>query len=155
MTRTLGVKALLLVPVLFIVSIGTFFMVDRVPGDPAFNVLGPNASRQDYLRVHHELGFDKPVLQRYGTWLNKVLHGDLGRNLTPPVQKVATMLHRSFPVNIELAILALLMAFAVAIPLGMWSAYRPGSRIDRIISAGTFATISVPSFLAGVLLVLI
>jgi peptide/nickel transport system permease protein len=154
-TKTLGIKALLLVPVLFLVSIGTFFMIDLVPGDPAFNVLGPNATPQDYTRVHHELGFDKPVLHRYWDWLWNALHGNLGSNLAPPVQKVATVLHRAFPVNIELAVLALVMALVIAIPLGMYSAYRPGSRFDRIVSAGTFGSISVPSFLAGLLLVLI
>jgi len=154
MWRTIGIKAALLIPVLFIVSLGTFFMIDMVPGDPAFNVLGPNATRQDYLRVHHELGFDQPVLHRYWHWLTGVLHGDLGSNLAPPVQRVSTVLHRAFPVNLELAILALLMALAIAVPLGMYTAYKQGSRLDRFVSAGTFGTISVPSFLAGVILVL-
>ena len=57
MTRTLGIKAaLLLVPVLFLVSLGTFFMIDLVPGDPAFNVLGPNATQRTTLRVPPRAG---------------------------------------------------------------------------------------------------
>lgn len=155
MLRTLGQKVVLLIPVLFLVTLGTFFLVDLVPGNPAANVLGPNATNQDYARVNHQLGFDQPVLDRYFHWLGRALHGDLGTNLVPPIQKVSTILARSFPVNIELAILALLMAFAIAIPVGIWSAYRPGSRFDRILSAGAFGSISVPSFLAGILLILV
>jgi peptide/nickel transport system permease protein len=68
---------------------------------------------------------------------------------------VSSMLLRALPVNLELAILALLMAFAIAIPAAMWSAYRPGGRFDRVVSAGTFGVISVPSFLAGLLLILL
>jgi peptide/nickel transport system permease protein len=155
MLRTVGLKVALLVPVLFLVTLGTFFMVDLVPGNPAANVLGPNGTAQDYARVDQQLGFNRPILVRYFTWLGHALHGDLGSNLVPPIERVSTMLARAFPVNIELAVLALLMAFAIAIPVGMWSAYRPGSRLDRLLSAGAFGSISVPSFLAGILLVLL
>ena len=68
---------------------------------------------------------------------------------------MSTILARAFPVNLELAVLALLMAFAIAIPVGIWSAYRPGSRFDRILSAGAFGSISVPSFLGGIILILL
>lgn len=155
MARSIGLKIGLLIPVLFLVTLGTFFMVDLVPGNPAANVLGPNATPQDYARVQHQLGFDQPVLTRYFHWLGQALHGNLGTNLVPPIEKVSTILARAFPVNFELAVLALLMAFVIAIPVGIWSAYRAGSRSDRFLSAGAFASISVPSFLAGIILVLL
>jgi peptide/nickel transport system permease protein len=153
--RTILSKLALVIPVLFLVSLGTFLMVDLVPGDIGVEVLGPNASAQDYARVRQELGFNKPVLERYFSWLGNVLHGNLGKNLVPPIENVSTRLARAFPVNIELAVLALLMAFAISLPIAMWSAYRAGGRFDRFVSAATFGTISVPSFLAGLLLVLI
>ena len=155
MSRTILTKLLLIIPVLFLVSLGTFLMVDLVPGDIGVQVLGGNASAADYARVRHQLGFNKPILERYGSWLNQVLHGNLGRNLVPPIENVSTRLARAFPINLELAILALIMAFAISLPLAMWSAYRVGGRFDRFVSAATFGTISVPSFLAGLLLVLI
>ena len=153
--RTILSKILLIIPVLFLVSLGTFFLVSLVPGSPEANVLGPNASAQDYARVRHELGFDQPVLQRYWHWLGQTLQGHLGKNLVPPIESVTTLLARAFPVNLELAILAILMAFALAIPAAVWSAYRQGGRFDRIVSATTFGVISVPSFLAGVLLIIV
>lgn len=152
--RALAIKAVLLLPVLFIVSLGTFLMVDLVPGDPAFEVLGPNATPTDLQRVREELGVDKPIVERYGDWLSRTVKGDLGRNIVPPVQDVSTILSRAFPVNLQLAVMALFLALIIAIPLGMVSAYRSGSRLDRVVSACTFGMISVPSFLAAILLVL-
>jgi peptide/nickel transport system permease protein len=153
--RTILGRALLVIPVLFLVSVGTFFLVSLIPGTPEVDVLGPNASPQEYARVRAELGFNEPVLQRYFHWLGNTLHGDLGDNLLPPIQHVSSILLRALPVNLELAILALLMAFAIAIPAAMWSAYRAGGRFDRVVSAGTFGVISVPSFLAGLLLIML
>jgi peptide/nickel transport system permease protein len=153
--RTILTKLALVIPVLFLVSLATFFMVDLVPGDIGVQVLGPNASAEDYARVRQQLGFNRPVLERYFSWLGNVLHGNLGKNLVPPIENVSTRLARAFPVNIELAVLALIMAFAISLPLAMWSAYRAGGRFDRFVSAATFGTISVPSFLAALLLVLV
>jgi peptide/nickel transport system permease protein len=155
MLRAVGSRLALLLPMLFLVTVGTFLLVNLVPGDPAVQVLGANATPEDYLRVHHELGLDRPIVQRYGEWLGGVVRGDFGKDLVPPVERVSARLKRSFPVNLELAAFALVMAFSIAIPLALWSAYRAGSRFDRLISAGTFASISVPSFLLGLLLVLV
>jgi peptide/nickel transport system permease protein len=155
MLRTIVTRLLLLIPVLIIVSFGTFILVDLVPGDPAIQVLGPNSSGDEYLRVREEMGLDEPLLQRYWDWASDALHLDLGRNLVPPSQSVSTVLWKAFPINIELALLALGMALVVSVPLAMWSAYRAGGRFDRIVSGSMFGIISVPSFLGGIILLLL
>ena len=155
MLRLIGSKLLLLVPILFIVSLGTFLLVELVPGDPAEQVLGPNSTAADYYRVRTELGLDKPVVERYVSWLTDALHGDFGKNLVAPIENVSTRLARAFPVSIELALLASVFSLVLAIPVAMWSAYRPGSRFDRYASAGAFGLISVPSFVAGLVLILV
>ena len=71
MARTVGIRLLLIVPVLFLVSLGTFQLVSLVPGNPEVEILGSNASADDYVRVRSELGLDKPWLERYGSWLSK------------------------------------------------------------------------------------
>jgi peptide/nickel transport system permease protein len=152
--RSIGVKLLTLVPVLFLVSIGTFFLVDMIPGHPEVQVLGSNASPEDYTRVRQELGLDEPVLQRYGDWLGDVFTGDFGKSLLPPVEEVRGKLARALPVSLELATLAMFMALLLAIPIALISAYRPGKRFDRVVTTATFATISLPTFLAGLLLIL-
>jgi peptide/nickel transport system permease protein len=155
MLRSIGARAVLLIPVLFLVTIGTFFLVELIPGDPAQHVLGPNSTPEEYQRIRDEMGLDKPVMERYFNWLGDAVHGDFGRNLVPPSLPVSERLKAALPVNIELAGLALIMAFAVSIPLAMWSAYKPGGRFDRIVSGTMFGIISVPSFLAGIILLLI
>jgi peptide/nickel transport system permease protein len=154
MLRTIVTRLLLLIPVLILVSFGTFILVDLVPGDPAIQVLGPNSTGEEYARVREEMGLNDPILVRYWDWASDALQGDLGRNLVPPAQDVTTVLWRAFPVNLELAVLALGMALIVSVPLAMWSAYRAGGRFDRIMSSTTFGLISVPSFLGGILLLL-
>jgi peptide/nickel transport system permease protein len=152
--RTVVTRLLLLIPVLIIVSFGTFILVDLVPGDPAVHVLGPNSTGDEYLRVREEMGLNEPLLSRYWDWASDALHLDLGRNLVPPSQSVSTVLWKAFPVNIELALLALGMALVTSIPLAMWSAYRAGGRFDRVVSGSMFGIISVPSFLGGIILLL-
>lgn len=152
MARTVGIRLLLLVPVLFLVSLGTFQLITLVPGNPEVEILGANASSEDYVRVRSELGLDKPWLERYGSWLGDAVRGDLGKNVLPPVESVKAKLLRAFPVSLELAALAIGFALIVSIPAAMVAAYRPGSAFDRAISSTAFAFISVPSFLLGILL---
>jgi peptide/nickel transport system permease protein len=148
-------RLLTLIPVLLLVSLGTFLLVDLGPGDPAAELLGNSGSADDYARLRDEMGLDRPVVERYVEWLGGAVRGDLGRNLVPPTESVSGRLARAFPVNVELAVLALVMALVASIPLALWSAYRAGSRVDRWISAGTVGLISVPSFLAGLVLLLV
>ncbi|MCB0996137.1 MAG: ABC transporter permease, partial [Acidimicrobiales bacterium] len=106
--------------------------------------------------VRAEMGLNEPLAQRYLTWLSDiVLRQDLGDNLVPPVEPVSDRLLRAFPVNIELALLALVMSLAISIPLGILSAHKEGSALDRWVTASTFGMISVPTFLAGIVLILV
>jgi peptide/nickel transport system permease protein len=154
--RAIATRVALLIPVLLFVSLGTFLLVELVPGDPAVQVLGPNSTQEDYERIRTEMGVDEPLASRYVEWLGDiVLRQDLGQNLVPPVEPVSERLLRAFPVNIELAVLALALSFLLSIPLGILSAHKQGSALDRAVTASTFGMISIPSFLAGILLILV
>ena len=128
-TRTVGIRLLLIVPVLFLVSLGTFQLVTLVPGNPEVEILGSNASAEDYVRVRQELGLDKPWLERYGSWLGKAMRGDLGKNVLPPVESVKTKLMRAFPVSLELAGLATGLRAVRSRFRRRWS--RPTGRVRR------------------------
>jgi peptide/nickel transport system permease protein len=142
-----------LVLVLWLVTLATFLMLELVPGDPATAALGTSGTPEQYARVHTELGLDEPLPQRYVDWLGGALTGDLGVSLTPPVQDVSDMIRSRLPVTTEIAVLGMVMALAAAVPLGLWSAHRAGTRVDRATSGIMFAILSVPSFLAGLLLI--
>ena len=148
-------KLIELVAVLLVVSFGTFMLLALIPGDPAVAILGAEAPPEAYATVNHELGLDLPLYERYWSWITSALSGDLGNSIIPPGGRVTDRILAALPVSVELAVLGLLFALVLAVPLAMWSAYRPNGRADRLISAGTFGLLSVPSFLAGLLLILV
>src|SRR5690606_10681116 len=100
-----------------------------------------------------ELDLDRPIFERYIGWLGDTVTGDLGTSLVPPVQDVSDMVASRLPVTIEIAVLAMVMSLAIAVPLALRSAHRPGDPFDRIATAGAFGAISIPSFLGGLLLI--
>lgn len=142
-------------PVLALVSFGTYMLVGLIPGDPAVAILGKGHPPEAYRELRRELGLNDPLLQRYGEWLWQALHGNLGKSLVPPQVPVVDRIAAALPVSLQLAVMALVIALLVSIPLAMWSAHHAGGRIDRWVSAGTFGVLSIPSFLAGLLLIMI
>lgn len=153
--RRPALKVLELVGVLLIASMGVFSLVVLLPGDPAVDILGGGRSPAEYAELRTELGLDQSVVTRYFDWLGGVLTGDLGQSVVPPQSDVTDRVLSALPVSFEIAALGLLIALLIAVPLAMWSAYRENSAADRIIGAGTFGVLSVPSFLAGLLLILL
>jgi peptide/nickel transport system permease protein len=151
--RTIARRVLRLIPVLFLVSLATFSLTEFIPGDPAVAALGPEASPEALERAREELGLNDPIPQRYADWLGNALRGDLGNSLLRPADSVTDLLRESFPITLELALLGLVFALAGAIPIAIWSAYRAGAPFDRSTNALTSALISIPSFLAGLILI--
>lgn len=142
-----------LIAVLLIVSFGVFMLVSLLPGDPAVAILGEGHTPAEYAAKRAELGLDGNVLARYLEWLGHAVTGDFGTSLVPPQSEVMTRVMSALPVSVELAALGLAMALLFAIPLAMWSAAHEGGLVDRAIGASMFAVLSVPSFLAGLLLI--
>ncbi|WP_109509188.1 ABC transporter permease [Nocardioides speluncae] len=153
--RRIAWRAGELLGVLFIVSFGVFMLVTLMPGDPAVAILGEGHPPAEYEALRHELGLNDPLLIRYWDWLSSAATGDLGRSLVPPQSDVSDRILGALPVSVQLAVMGLLIALVLAVPLAMWSAAHAGGAVDRMISAGMFATLSVPSFLAGLLLIMI
>ncbi len=150
--RQFGLRLLQLIPVMILVTLATFLMTELLPGDPAIAILGENARPAQIAAVRKELRLDEPVITRYFEWVGSAVKGDLGRSIVSH-QPVSEVLRQRMPVNLELAVLASLLAVLVAIPLGAWSAYRAGRMFDRATSAASFGVVAVPPFLLGLILV--
>jgi peptide/nickel transport system permease protein len=151
----LGRKVLRLALTLFAVSIFTFLLTSLLPGDPAVTILGANGVTPEALNaIHKDLGLDKPLISRYGTWLGNVLHGDLGTSYSLG-RSVGSQITSHLPVTLEIIGLAIVIALLVAIPLGVFTAYKASSAADRIISLITFALLSIPTFVIGIVLILV
>lgn len=144
-----------LIVVLFVVSLGTFGLVSLIPGDPSVAALGEGRSPEEYAQARQEMGLDDPFFIRYWHWLSNALRGDLGQSLVPPQSDVIERIGAALPVSIQLAVMGLFIALVVAIPLAMFSARHQGGLIDRAISACTFGVLSIPSFLSGLLLIML
>ncbi len=153
MLRVVGLKLVRLVPVLFLVSLATFFLIDLIPGDPAAAALGTDATIEDLEAIRKSLGLDKPITDRYVDWLGGALSGDLGQSLRPPNEPVSDLLQRNAGPTLRLSVMALGMSFSISIFLGVWSAHAAGNRADRLVSGTMFTFISVPTFLAGLLFI--
>lgn len=155
MTRVMTNKIVELVVVLFVVSIGTFSLVSLIPGDPAVAALGEGHTPDEYAAARDAMGLNDPFFVRYWDWLSGALHGDLGQSLLPPNSEVSGRVAAALPVSIQLALMGLIIALVVSVPVAMWSARHQGGWIDRAISATTFGVLSIPSFLSGLLLIIV
>lgn len=144
-----------LLATLFVVSLLTFLMTSLLPGDPALQILGAEAATPEAIAaVRADLGLDDPLPVRYLHWIGDALTGDFGRSYRTN-EPVASAIAERLPVTAEIGILAILIALAIAIPVGMLSAYRAGTRTDRIISSTSFGLLAVPNFMVAIFLILI
>ncbi|MGE3620208.1 MAG: ABC transporter permease [Acidimicrobiia bacterium] len=137
--------------VLLTTTVVTMLMMDLVPGDPAVAVLGEAATPDQIERIHAELGLDRPFHERYLRWVGDAVQGDLGTSFRSN-RPVVDAIRERLPVTLELAVLALLVALVVAIPLGVLAAAHAGRRFDRVILLLTSISISSPAFLTGLVL---
>lgn len=147
-------RVLHLITVVLAVSAITFILLDLMPFSIEHEIAGRNATAGDIAAIRAELRLDDPVLLRYGRWVSGVAAGDLGNSLSSG-EPVGTAIRAHFPVSLELLLLAQLFALGLALPLAILSAWRPGSRLDRLTGSVGFAMMSVPSFALGMVLIFI
>lgn len=150
--RLLGTRLLQLIPVLFLVTVFTFGMTEALPGDPAIAILGESAQPEQIAAVRAELRLDEPLVKRYFLWAGDALRGDLGNSLRSK-EPVVDAIQDRLPVNAEIALVTIVFALLIAVPLGAWSAYRAGRAFDRAATTTAFGLSSVPGFVSALLLV--
>jgi peptide/nickel transport system permease protein len=142
-----------LIATLLVVSFLTYSMLSLLPGDPALQILGAQGATPEAIeRVREDLGLNDPLPVRYVRWLGNAATGDLGRSYITR-QPVMEAIQQRAPVTIQLGLMAITFALAVAIPLALVSAYRQGGAIDRFITGSSFALISIPSFMMAIVLI--
>jgi peptide/nickel transport system permease protein len=152
--RYLVRRILLTVPVLLGVATLVFSLIHLVPGDPAQAMLGDGASPQDIAELRKSLGLDEPLLDQYVTFLRHAVTGDLGRSFRTG-QPVTTMILERLPATAELAIAAMVVAIALAIPLGVIAAVWRGTAADYGAMTFALAGVSIPNFWLGPLLAIV
>ena len=151
-------RALLFVPTLLVATILVFTLFWIVPGDPALTILAGgegdtgSVTLEQLQQLRQTLGLDRPLYVQYATWLANVLRGDLGTSLwykTP----VWTHLKDRFLVTMELAVMAIVLAFCAAVPLGVVSAVKQDTGFDYVSRIFSSIGIALPTFWLGILIV--
>jgi peptide/nickel transport system permease protein len=143
-----------IIPVLLGVSIVVFFMVRAIPGDPAQIMLGQQATQEQVQQIRENMGLDKPIFVQYGLFLKDALRGDLGDSIVTG-RPVTTELLTRLPATLELTTFAMLIAILVGIPVGVISAVRQYSLLDKTTSVLALTGISMPIFWLAMILVVI
>jgi peptide/nickel transport system permease protein len=139
---------------LFAVSLIVFVVVRIIPGDPALLILGTEASPEGAAALRRAMGLDRPLTVQYGEWLGGALRGDLGHSIQYDVPVGGLVLSR-LTVTGPLTLLAALFMTAVALPLGIYAATHRGRLGDYAATIVSQLGIAVPSFWAGLLLILL
>src|SRR5215467_12457548 len=150
-------RMVLFVPTLLVATILLFALFWIVPGDPALTILGGEGdsgavSSEQLQQLRQKLGLDRPLYVQYASWLGNVLRGDLGTSLwykTP----VWVQLKDRFLVSMELAVMAILLAFWAAVPLGIVSAVKQDTGFDYGSRVFCVMGIALPTFWLGILIV--
>ncbi|MFO8149636.1 MAG: ABC transporter permease [Trueperaceae bacterium] len=141
--------------VLFGVSLVTFAIIPLLPGSPARVTLGVQATPAAVATLERQMGLDRPLPVQYVSWVGGILtRGDFGTSLISR-QPIAGEVTRRVPATLTLALAALLVGLAIALPAGILAALKPGSPRDLGVSLFSQLGVSVPDFWMGILLILL
>ena len=139
--------------ILAVLSLLVFGLLALTPGDPAITLLGPRQATPEALdAVRERYGLDDPFFVQYGRWVGDAVRGDFGVSIRSG-DRVTALIGDRLGVTTWLAVYALVLSVAVAIPLGLLSGVRKGGRIDRLSTAFGLVTLSAPTFAVGFLLI--
>jgi peptide/nickel transport system permease protein len=144
-------RVLSTVPVMAIVALFVFSLLYIAPGDPATIIAGDQASPADIERIRQGLGLDRPFLVQFGTWLWRILHGDLGTSIFTNLP-VSSLIAQRIEPTLSLMTITLVLTIVIAVPLGVVAAWKAGSWLDRITMAFAVFAFSLPVFVVGYIL---
>jgi peptide/nickel transport system permease protein len=149
-------RVLAALPIMLGVAIVVFLFMRLLPGDPVDIMLGEASSvtQAEIDALKRQFDLDKPILHQLTSYLSRVFRGDLGHSITRS-QSVSRLIREAFPATVELALAATLLAIVVAVPLGVASAVKHNSILDRLSLSGAFLGISMPAFWFGIVLMMV
>ena len=141
-----------MIVVMAVVVTVVFVIVRVAPGDPASVMLGPDATAQDVAALRARLGLDRPLPVQYALFVGQLLRGDLGHSIFLNMPVLSALADRAEP-TFFLTLFSIAIASAIAIPVGILSAYKRGSPFDQATTTDAMLAASVPSFRLGLLLI--
>jgi peptide/nickel transport system permease protein len=151
MLRFIAQRLALSVPTLLLISVVVFALIRFIPGDPALLMLGDMADPQSLASTRAALGLDHSIGVQFAYWLQSVLSGDLGVSITSK-QPVLELILDRFSVSASIVLVAVLLAALIAVPAGLFAAWKQDSALDLGLVTGATLLLSIPSFWLGLLL---
>jgi len=139
---------------LLLVSVAIFAVLMVIPSDPAQIVLGIHATPETLQALRHKMGLDRPVIVQYLTYIKDIVMGDLGRSITYDVS-ISSLIFSRLQVTVPLAVLSMIFAIFLSIPLGTYSALHRNRMGDYGVMVVSQIGLAVPAFWAGILLILL
>lgn len=156
MLNYLAKRILLMIPMLLGITLVSFVVIHLAPGSPTDlqTMLNPKASLEAQKRLQELYGLDQPLYIQYGNWLSRLVRFDLGRSFSPDGRPVWDKIKERLPVTITINLLAMVLILLVAVPIGVFSATRPGSWFDRGTTLFVFLGFAMPGFWLALLLMM-
>jgi len=154
MVRYILIRLVGLVGVLFILSIFTFFLMHQIPGGP-WQVGQRPFTEEQIAALQARYGLDKPLWEQYLTWISGVVQLDFGQSFQHPDESVIQLIGRTWPVTIQLGLMALVIAFGFGMPLGIVAAYKQNTWIDYLATLLSVLGFVTPHFVWGIFFILI
>lgn len=152
MIKYLRKRLLLIIPVLFIISILAFAMIQMAPGDIADLYQSPDATPEQIEMIRENLGLNDSIVVQYWRWLSNLFTGDLGFSFRTRTA-VTGLIGEALTPTLQLMFGTLIVAYIVAIPLGIYAANHKNTWIDHMLTTFSFAGVSMPNFFLGMLLI--
>ena len=143
-------KFITLIITLFVVSLLAFLAFQVISGDPATAKLGTNATPEAIEQLREEMGLNRPLIARYGSWLLDFIRGDFGTSYSYSMP-VRDMLADRLPITFALTVMSFIFMVAISIPLGIFAAKHEGGIFDRIITVLDQVVMSIPAFFVGII----
>jgi peptide/nickel transport system permease protein len=154
MLRLIANRLLQAAPVIVVVSILAFLLINLLPGDPAVIIAGDQASPEAIAAVRHNLGLDKPLIEQLGIWFLHLLHGNFGASLMLNQSVVSAMAER-LPVTLSLALLSIAITLPIGIFAGAVAAYYRQTWIDSCVMTLALLGVSAPAFWVAILSIIL
>ena len=152
MTTFIVRRILVTIPVVLLVGVAAFLLVHLTPGDPADFFLDPDSPAEEVERIRERLGLDRPIPVQFVSWFGGVIRGDLGQSFHER-RPVIDMFARSFPPTLYLTLTSLVLAVVLTLPIGILSAIKQDSLLDRFATVFVLIGVATPNFWLGLLLI--
>jgi peptide/nickel transport system permease protein len=152
LARYIGLRVLFLIPQLLGITFITFILIRLLPGDPAYLLAGPTATKATIAQIRENLGLNRPLLVQFWLYLDGLLHGNLGQSFRTGKPVLYDVLHR-LPATLELVVPTLVIGLVLGIGLGVYAAFHEGSRTERVLSIYARLAGSLPEWWLGLILI--